>query len=218
MRDGVVRRKRRRGSRLVRVLLLGVILLAGWVLSANTILQPYLAPPAQVAGRDATPENTGTLARAPTALPMLTGSAMPQLAAATQPATAEPTVRDTAGTLAAPAEATGSPVVTAPLRLASADDTNAPVLTAPVNPTRLASAAPTVGGADISDAAVIAKAVEPPTRMPATTPATETAAPIAVAPMPRKRPRIAAIPLPRARPGSTQATPVSFLGRLFGVR
>lgn len=203
MGDRVVCRKRKRGSRLVRYLTLSVVLLAAWVLSANTILQPYLAPPMQPAERAATEavmqeqEDAGALASAPAVLPMLTAPAMPQLAAATHSATTEPVVRDKAGALPAPAEETNLPAVTAPIK----------------SQVRLASAAPTVGGADISDAAVIAKAVEPTTTAPVAG-----MPPVAAMPTPRARPRIARIPLPRPRPGVAHAAPISFLGRLFGAR
>jgi hypothetical protein len=196
MRDRVVRRKRR--SRLVRYLTLSVVLLAAWVLSANTILQPYLTAPGsveRVATAEKAGEDTGVLASTPAVLPTLTAPAMPQLAAATHSVTTEPMVRDKAGTLPAPVE-----------------EANSPVVTIVKSQVRLASAAPTVGGADISDAAVIAKAVEP---APAPT------APAAATPMPRERPRIAAIPLPRPRPHpdfARRAAPVSFFGRLFGAR
>jgi len=194
MRERVVRR--RRGSRLVRYSTLSVVLLAAWVLSANTILQPYLTAPVpaeRVATAEKAGEDSGVLASTPAVLPTLTAPAMPQLAAATHSVTTEPMVRDKAGTLPAPVA-----------------EANSPVVTIVKSQVRLASAAPTVGGADISDAAVIAKAVEPaPT------------APAAATPMPRERPRIAAIPLPRPRPHlgfARAATPVSFFGRLFGAR
>ncbi|MEZ5786153.1 MAG: hypothetical protein R3D62_06695 [Xanthobacteraceae bacterium] len=181
---------------MVRYLTLSVILLAAWVLSANTILKPYLASSVQKPERIATEaagpeqEDAGVLASAPAVLPMLKAPAMPQLAAATHSAATEPVVGDTSGALPAPAEETKLPEITAPVK----------------SQVRLASAAPTVGGADISDAAVIAKAVEPPT-----------AGTAAVMPTPRARPRIAVIPLPRPRPGFAHVAPVSFLGRLFGA-
>lgn len=197
MGDRVVRRKRKRGSRLVRYLTLCVVLLAAWVVSANTILKPYLAPSVRPAEHAATKtamqvqEDAGALAPAPAVLALLTAPAMPQLAAATHSATAEPAVRDQSGALPSPAEEKNLSAVTAPIK----------------SQVRLASAAPTVGGADISDAAVIAKAVEPTTAAPAT-----------AAPMPRVRPRIAVIPLPRPRPEYARVAPTSFLGRLFGTR
>lgn len=220
MRDRVVRRRRKHGSRLVRYLSLGVVLLAGWVVSTNTILKPYLAAPSEPAERIAAAEtvgDAGTLASAPAVLPMLTAPAIPQLAAATQPVVTGPVARAAAGTLPAPAEDTHLAATTAsadaPVRVASADDTIAPVMTAPASQSaRLASAAPTVGGADISDAAVIAKTDERATGLsvPALTPT--------VMPTPRRRPLFAAIPLPRPRPHFGAVTPVSFLQQLFGGR
>lgn len=220
MRDRVVRRKRK--PRFVRFLAFGVALLAAWVLSANTILKPYFAPSSELAEHVATAADVGdagTLASGPVVLPMLTAPAMPQLAAATQPVATEPVTRATAGTLPAPAEVTNnSPADTAttdaPIRLASADGTIPAIVTAPASQsTRLASAAPTVGGADISDAAVIAKTEEPS----ATNLAPEGLAATAM-PIPRHRPRFAAIPVPRRRPNFGPVSPISFLERLFGGR
>lgn len=189
MRDEIVRRKRKRGSRVVRYLALGVFLLAAWVLSANTILQPYLAP-APAAQQIAADVDAGALPDAAAVLPVLTAPAMTRLAAATQPAMAEPS----------------DPTIAEALP-GSTEKANTVVVTASLTPVRLASAAPTVGGADISDAAVIAKAVEPASE-----------APPKAAPAPRVRPRVAAIPLPRPRPQIAQARSTTLLGRLFGAR
>jgi hypothetical protein len=213
MRDRVVRRRRKHGSRLVRYLSLSVVLLGAWVVSVNTVLTPFLATPADQAERMAAAEDAGALASAPAVLPMLTAPAIPQLAAATQPITTVPVTRAAAGTLPAPAEETNSPAetatISAPVKVASADGTIPTVATAPASQSvRLASAAPTVGGADISDAVVIAKAVEPPTAK---------LAPV-IAPLPRHRPRFAAVPLPRPRPYAGQVARVSFLERIFGAQ
>lgn len=174
----------------MKCLALGVVLLAGWVLSVNTILRPYLAP-VQTGEGVAVDDDAAALPDATAVLPVMAAPAMTQLAAAAQPAATDPAADTSSEPLPVSAEASNSPVLTASI----------------TSPVRLASAAPTVGGADISDAAVIAKAVEP---------AGESLA--RAAPMPRIRPRTAAIPLPRPRPHFASATSPSFLSRLFGAR
>jgi hypothetical protein len=188
---------------LVRWLAAGVFLLAGWVIAANTVIEPFLhflrtfAPVAKgefadfPAGR-AILVMPGKRAAIPAAIPQSSKPALTQLAAA------EPVILPA---IVAPPVAVAEPAApelaeSAAAEPTPAEDDAASILTEPV---LVATAAPTIGGAEITlSSSVVAKAIEP------------TAADRAddAVPLPRRRPHTAAIPLPRPRPQFAQERPV----------
>lgn len=216
MRERVVVHKRARASRfLVGSLTASVFLLAAWIIAANTVLDPILhfvqtlGPVAKgefadlPAGR-ATP----AVADKPGPTEQQIASTPKQIAAAVTappPEPVAPAVTVVEKTSPAPVEAV-EPAVPDPVESAPATETkraeeveeSATPTPIPTGPVVVATAAPTIGGAEISlSSAVVAKALEP----------TAVDRLGAVVPLPRLRPRVAIIPLPRPRPHFAEDRP-----------